>query len=181
MNKKQSIVEDFHLDMDEYKAKKEWSTDLANRYGESAALAFAIGADLLAEFCEEDLEALAKMPKDSHMGQLNCSHLRYYLPEQFLTRYNYEFYYFLRCRLTHLLTDLDNLKLSIIFDEIMLYIIIVLGSELIEADEILAEDYTRNWFLALFSDVHVTDLFYEDNYVDEADDYHFKNWFKELS
>ena len=46
---------------------------------------------------KEDMSELASMPAGSHIGQLNMSWLYGDLPEQFLTRYDYDFLYQLKC------------------------------------------------------------------------------------
>lgn len=50
----------------------------------------------------QDLENLGKLPAGSHIGQLEISSMKQYLPELYLTRYTYEFLFRLRALLLYL-------------------------------------------------------------------------------
>jgi|GEM_PF-1295461 putative helix-turn-helix protein (fragment) len=73
-----------------------YSPLLATTLGEGAARCYALGADLYGRLLEEDLGALAAMPRDAHIGQLDVSHMREMLPSLWLTRYDYEFLFQLK-------------------------------------------------------------------------------------
>ena len=57
-----------------------YSPLLATTLGEGAARCYALGADLYGRLLEEDLGALAAMPRDAHIGQLDVSHMSEMLP-----------------------------------------------------------------------------------------------------
>lgn len=80
------------ITLEEYWKRETWSKFLENEFGPSAALSFVIGSDLLEDNIEMDLNELASMSTGTHIGQLDCSLLSDSLPEQFLTRYSYEFF-----------------------------------------------------------------------------------------
>ena len=73
-----------------------YSPLLATTLGEGAARCYALGADLYGRLLEEDLGALAAMPRDAHIGQLDVSHMSEMLPSLWLTRYDYEFLFQLK-------------------------------------------------------------------------------------
>lgn len=73
-----------------------WSSRLVETFGRKAAVSFAVGSDILSDYLDEDLSELARLPVGTHLGELNCSWLVDYLPQQFLPRYTYEFTYRLR-------------------------------------------------------------------------------------
>ena len=64
--------------------------------GEDAARCFALGAHLYDRLLTEDLEALTEMPRGTHVGELDVSHVSGTLPALWLTRYDYEFLFQLR-------------------------------------------------------------------------------------
>lgn len=79
---------------------KAWSSVLAETFGRKAAVSFAVGSDVLLDYLSEDLCELAKMPVGSHLGELPCSWMADFLPQQFLPRYTYEFVFRLRAALS---------------------------------------------------------------------------------
>lgn len=70
-----------------------WSDYIEENYGEIAAASIAIGSDLVFDYVKQDLEELSKMPRYSHIGQIEVSFLECILPQQFYVRYDYEFLY----------------------------------------------------------------------------------------
>ncbi len=90
--KKQSLLE-------QYATHEAWSSYLEEKYGKRAAFSFAVGSDLLLDRIKEDLSELASMPAGSHVGQLDISMLADDLPPQFLTKYDYDFLFHMKCNL----------------------------------------------------------------------------------
>ena len=74
--------------IEEYRDHEAWSKFLADNYGPGAAMAFAIGSDILLDYINQDQSDLASMPSGSHIGQLNTSFISGELPPQFLMRYS---------------------------------------------------------------------------------------------
>ena len=64
--------------------------------GEDAARCYALGAHLYDRLLSEDLEALTEMPRGTHVGELDISHISGTLPALWMTRYDYEFLFQLR-------------------------------------------------------------------------------------
>ena len=56
----------------------------------------ALGAHLYDRLLSEDLEALTEMPRGTHVGELDISHISGTLPALWMTRYDYEFLFQLR-------------------------------------------------------------------------------------
>ncbi|MDU0349085.1 helix-turn-helix transcriptional regulator [Actinomyces sp. MRS3W] len=73
-----------------------YSPRLARMLGEDAARCFALGTFLFDMSVAEDLEGLAELPRGTHLGQLDETHIGTTLPQLWLTRYDYEFVFQLR-------------------------------------------------------------------------------------
>ena len=96
----QDLDEENIFNLEEYLNHDAWSQYLCERYGEAVAIAFAIGSDIILDHIKEDLSNIATLPRYSHLGQLRFSMIGDELPEQFLTRYDYEFLYQLKTTVT---------------------------------------------------------------------------------
>lgn len=73
-----------------------YSPLLARTLDERAARCFAVGAHVYDGSLTEDLDYLAAMPRGSHLGELDETHIGQTLPQLWLTRYDYELVYQLR-------------------------------------------------------------------------------------
>lgn len=174
------------IDLNKYKSHVAWSRYLFENFGVFVAISFTIGSDLLLDSVSEDLQALATMPKDSHIGQLNVSMLDGLLPEQFLTSYNYEFLYRLSCTISKLRSCAQS-SLPIIahnvLDELALYLIMEESTPLME---IIADNLRENeleefenwdgWAFDIFDDIDIITFLYSNVFLDIDHPYHFNNW-----
>lgn len=169
----------------EYKKHEAWSQFLENTFGYRAAMAFAAGSDLLLDGIKEDMAELASMPAGSHIGQLNMSWLYGDLPEQFLTQYNYDFLYRLKCTVYELRARAKrgaSMAAHSIMEELILYLCNKEATALIE----LSDDSDRfenkegidagAWVFDLFDDEDIISFLYADVYLDSDHPYHFSHW-----
>ena len=125
------------IDLEEYKNHKAWSKYLEKEFGESAALSFVIGSDILLDHIKEDIEELSRLPKGSHIGQIGTSFIESLLPQQFLMHYDYEFLYAMYCELERLRVIAGNggkIIAHSVLDEIILCLIVEEAEFLIEEE-----------------------------------------------
>ena len=73
-----------------------YSPRLAGMLGEKAARCFAMGAFLYDRSLAEDLDGLGELPRGTHLGELEDTHIGTTLPNLWLTRYDYELVFQLR-------------------------------------------------------------------------------------
>ncbi|WP_311471551.1 helix-turn-helix transcriptional regulator [uncultured Actinomyces sp.] len=73
-----------------------YSPRLAGMLGEKAARCFAMGAFLYDQSLAEDLDGLGELPRGTHLGELEDTHIGTTLPNLWLTRYDYEFVFQMR-------------------------------------------------------------------------------------
>ena len=73
-----------------------YSPRLAGMLGEKAARCFAMGAFLYDQSLAEDLDGLGELPRGTHLGELEDTHIGTTLPNLWLTRYDYELVFQLR-------------------------------------------------------------------------------------
>ena len=170
----------------EYKNHEAWSKYLEDAFGTGAAMSFAVGSDILLDHIKNDLEELAALPANAHIGQLDISRLRDDLPEQFLMLYNYDFLFRMKSVLIRMRARAKHGK-SMIAHSVMEEMIFYLSSEettvLMElsadeggfADEI--SDYSSDWVFDLFDDMDIVTCLYSDMYIDLEHIYHFTHWF----
>ena len=176
------------ISIQEYKKHEAWSQFLENTFGDSAAMAFAAGSDILLDHIKEDLSELASMPAGSHIGQLKVSWLYGSLPDQFLMRYDYDFLYRLKCTLCELRARAKygaSMEAHSVMEELLLYLCSEESTALIElsngSDESEDEDgeddiYTEEWVFDLFDDVDIIRFLYSDVYLAPDHPYHFSHW-----
>ena len=163
-----------------------WSEFLAENYGPGAALAFDVGSEILLGEIESTLPELSAMPAGSHIGQVNTSLLKKLLPPQFLTKYNYEFFYHMKCTLLQLRQKARNGKSMTahsVFEELILYLCDQKAKAFLElsvgTDELLEEgaaEGMEDWVFELFADRDIVTFLYSDCYLQEEDAYHFAHW-----
>ena len=70
-----------------------WSAWLAQEFARDGAVAFALGGDVALEAIQGDIDELSAMPRGAHIGELIYSRVAEALPQQFMTRYYFEFLY----------------------------------------------------------------------------------------
>ena len=173
------------LSIQEYKEHEAWSVFLEEGFGERAALSFAAGSDILLDHISEDMEELVSMPSGTHIGQLSTSWLYGTLPEQFLTYYDFEFLYHLKCTLYELRQRAkrgDSMTAHSVLEELVLYlcsqegdVFIELCSGNAEFDE-EEESSGEDWVFDLFDDIDLITFLYSDLYLEEDHPYHFSHW-----
>lgn len=157
---------------------KFWSNFLEKEYGPVSALSFAVGSEILLDEIEEELEELAKMPKNSHIGQLKISCIKDLLPPQFLTFYDYDFLYATRVALKQLMNIAernDKMIAHRVIDEILLTMIVEEACDVIDVNN----DECTDWIYDMFGDSDIDFLFYDNIYLLKDSIYHFSHWFDE--
>jgi len=165
----------------EYWKNEFWSEDLLSAFGEAAAKSFSIGCDLLENWVNEDMSRLAVMPAGSHAGQLESGSFIYEeLPEQFLTRYDYQFF----CLMSYVLEGLKrkvrrgfDLKPKSVIEELVIYLAIEEAKGFFESEDIEFEDDDwDDWIFDLFGDEDVVTCLYSGMYLPKECMYHFDHW-----
>lgn len=195
------------IDLSEYKASKGWSAFLEDNFGTLSAILFAAGSDLLLDALENEMHELSHMPIGSHVGQINSSVLKDNLPQQFMTRYDYDFLYKFRSELIDMrLRAMDGLSVIAhsVAQELIIYISNDMGKIATESDENVKklitdhkliydklsfemddEDldemkfYDEDWVFTLFGDADILSELYSGRDVAKGNSYHIKHWFEE--
>lgn len=169
----------------EYEQHEAWSEFLKSEFGVEAAMAFAVGSDILYDHIKEDMEELSSLPVGTHIGQLSISWLNGSLPEQFLMYYDYEFLYRMKCTLRLMrMRAKKNFPMTArsVMEELLIYLCREEASTLIELsdgnceikdDEIV--DYGE-WVFDLFGDMDIISFLYSDVYLSAEHPYHFLHW-----
>lgn len=171
--------------INEYKNHEAWSSFLEKTYGEKAALAFAIGSDILSDHIQEDLDEISSKSKGTHIGELGVSWLMGELPEQFLMFYNYEFLYHIKCLLNQMRgraksgvqmiahSVMEELIFYLCNDEAIAYFEIT-ESEVTDDDDFDIQD----WIFDLFGDMDIITFLYSNDYLYSDHPFHFSHWFE---
>lgn len=173
----QESDEDIILSVDEYEDHEAWSVYLEQNFGAEAAMAFAAGSDILSDHIEDDLTELSSMPAGSHIGQLDISWLQDSLPEQFLTHYDYEFLYFMKCALMGLRERAKSgfpVKAHSVMEELVIYLCNEEASALIELSGGISG--SEDWVFDLFGDMDIISFLYSNTYLNSDHPYHFFHW-----
>lgn len=177
--------EEGRISIQEYKHHEAWSKYLEDAFGARAALSFAAGSDILLDHIREDMTELAAMPAGSHIGQTKMSWLCGDLPEQFLTQYDYNFLYRLKCTLCSLRARAKHgaaMTAHSVMEELLLYLcdqeaaaFLELCGESDDSDD--EEDaYAEEWVFDLFDDMDIITFLYSDVYLNQEHPYHFCHW-----
>ena len=184
----QELNEETMFNLDEYINHDAWSQYLCDQYGEAIAIAFAIGSDIVLDYIKEDLSGLAMLPRYSHLGQLKLSMILDLLPEQFLTRYDYEFIYQLKdtvLRLRKIASTGKPIIAHTVLEELAIYSFMLEAEALMECMHNDMEDVgieglelVDQWAFELFDDTDVYTCLFSDNYLTKDHIYHFDNWSK---
>lgn len=195
------------INLSEYKESKGWSAFLEDNFGTLSAILFAAGSDLLLDAIEHEMYELSLMPIGSHVGQINSSVLKDNLPQQFMTRYDYEFLYKFRSELINMrMRAMDGLSIIAhsVAQELIIYISNEMGKIAAESDENVKklvtdhkliydklsfemddEDldemkfYDEDWVFTLFGDADILSELYSGRAVAKGNSYHIKHWFEE--
>lgn len=172
--------------IEEYRDHEAWSQFLADNYGPGAAIAFAIGSDILLDYINQDQSDLASMPSGSHIGQLNTSFISGELPPQFLMRYDYEFLYNMKCVLLKLRRQAKHgmpIIAHSILEELIIYLCNEEAQAFIEigagADELIDNEHLNNskdWVFDMFDDMDIITFLYSNVYLTEDLPFHFEHW-----
>lgn len=174
------------FNLEEYKNHEAWSQEIADNYGQLAAISFVIGSDILLDSIQEDMNELSSMPAGTHIGQLDLSVLEPYMPSQFLTRYDYEFLYHLRAEVSRLrkIAHAGNIiRAHSVLEELIFYLIVDEARFLIEsiAEDIENagieyDDHWDEWIFDLFGDCDLETLLYSGYFLTQDNIYHFDHW-----
>lgn len=174
-----SIEPDFSWE--KVKSEYVWSDYLCETYGREAALSFAVGSGELLDYIDADMDELSQLSSGSHLGQAEMSYLDGMLPEQFLTRYDYEFLYRLRSSVKDLQARVRSepmFRAHTVLEEIALYL--CAESSICWMDNCAHGEFTqdelRDWVFDLFDDEDLLMFLYSGRYVNESCPYHFVHW-----
>ncbi len=159
-----------------------WPAWLNELYGRKAAVSFVVGSDLLLDYLKEDLLALSSKPRGTHIGELGASWLDGDLPEQFKTRYDYEFVFALLCVVEKYRKQArfaQGFTAHTVLDELALYLIVEESRICLAewcpdgSDE---EDRWDEWASDVRDDEDLEWALFSDQFVSPGDVYHFDNW-----
>lgn len=177
------------ISIQEYKNHAAWSKFLETAFGTVAAMSFAAGSDILYDHINEDMEELSSLPTATHIGQLSVSFLKDSLPEQFLTHYDYEFLYQMKCCLKALRMRAklgSPMTAHSVIEELLIYLCNEEASTLIELsggicgikDSDVAD--SDEWVFDLFDDMDIISFLYSDIYLNSDHPYHFSHWAEQV-
>lgn len=173
------------LSVQAYKDHEAWSKFLENEFGAKAAMAFAIGSDILYDHIREDMEELSSLPAGTHIGQLSISWLSGSLPKQFLMYYDYEFLYRMKTTLHGMRRRAKNglpMTAHSVMEELLIYLCNEEATALIELSggfrgmEDSDNVYFDEWVFDLFDDMDIISCLYSNVYLDPDHSYHFSHW-----
>jgi len=165
--------------IDELRNCQYWSTYLEEQFDKMKAASFAVGSEMLLGEINEELSDLSLLPKGSHIGQLGDSDLVEIMPQQFLTEYNYELLYDLRCgvqRLQKYAKAGVEIHPKNVLEEIAVYLMMQEAQYIQDGYPGLGDE---SWLDLLFDDDgDMSMALYDDVYIKEDSIYHFKHWLK---
>lgn len=177
------------FDIDQYKKREIWPQALADLLGDAAAISFVIGSDILFDCISQDLQALSRKPRGTHVGELELSWMKECLPPQFLMRYDYDFLYSLKDILVRYRNQAASNKrfdAHTVAEEMVLYLVMEESGFLMESilpqlqmrEKDLDSDW-NHWAFDLFEDMDIVTFLYSDFYLGQGHPYHFDHWWKE--
>ena len=158
-----------------------WSRALEENFGRACAVTFAVSSDLLSDQAADDLAALARERRGTHVGELGASWLDGTLPLQFVPQYDYNFVYALHAAVDTLRTRFTRGSLVAIsvMEELALYLILSNADMYADMDQALfAEDNDwREWLAEILADLDIEFfLFGSGALLIPAHAYHFDHW-----
>lgn len=180
---------DIEFNLDEYKSNEAWSDFIGENHGVAAAVSFVMGSDILLDYIEEDLCELSRLPKGTHVGQLDISMVKDMLPKQFLMEYDYDFLYCLETCILNL-RKIAHYNVALVahsvMQELALYLIVELAeflmdtmSDEMEACGIEGVETWKEWVFDLFDDMDIVTFLYSNDYLTQDHSYHFVHWKEE--
>jgi hypothetical protein len=141
---------------------------------------------MLLDDINQDQSDLASMPSGSHIGQLSTSYISDMLPPQFLTRYDYDFIYHMKCVLLQLRAHAKYgvpMVAHSVLEELIIYLCNEEAQSLIEVsvgadDSIDTEElkHSENWAFDMFDDMDIITFLYSNWYLEEDHPFHFEHW-----
>lgn len=170
------------MTLSQLKKRDIWSETLEEEFGEAAAASFVIGSDILLDDLEQDISELAKMPKGTHIGQIDCSFLSDVLPQQFLLEYDYAFMYAMKAKLEQFRAVAQNGNSFIahsVLEEVILYLVVEEARDLMNEGNYNVEGRWDEWIYDLFGDADIEMLLFSNGYVEKDNCYHFDHWMKQ--
>lgn len=189
--------------LEDFVKAHDWSEQIAETYGNPAAICFALGSEALRQAIQNDSKLLSKIRgRNPHIGHLGKrSELRRLLPEMFMNRYNKIFLADLDNTLTALITRATGAEIFLahtVLEEITIYAIACLAKTLYtefdcaklcppiadydDDDDGEVAGYgsdVETWAFDVFGDMDIVTILYSpfcDDIMDEESDYYFDNW-----
>lgn len=158
-----------------------WSSALEENCGRACAATFAAGSDLLSDQANDDLTALAREPRGTHVGQLDASWLCDSLPPQFLTRYDYDFVYALKAAIGVLRKRFANGSLVVesVIEELAVYLILSQADMFADFNQNFfdEDDDWHEWLGDILGDLDVEFFLYDCGWsLTPRMTYHFSHW-----
>jgi len=169
------------FDIQYYKNHKYWSKYIENVFGEIAAASFVMGAEILLDYIYMDMEELEKLPKGSHIGQIDASWILTYLPEQFVPEYDYDFLYHMKSNLIRMCELVEygkEVKAHSVMDEILLTLMVDVSSTSLE--EVVDNENWKEWIYDLMDDSDTEYYLYSNQYIEKDSQFHFSRWFDNI-
>lgn len=185
------------FDVEEMQKRDTWSKDIECRFGQAEALSLAVGLSMLKDRLNVTIEKMSKMPKGTHIGELDYEQdddlllceLTDYLPQQFLMRYDYDFLISMKNVLLHLCEKIqadDTIFAHSVMEELIIKVAVDLSADLIQDIGIPVQENFNEWYYDLFDDCDIDMFLFDDShpaYIGEEDrdwPYHFDNWTKKI-
>lgn len=181
---KSSSQDDTTLTVKDYRSHEAWSASLEEHFGSWAALSFAFGSDFLLNEIEDDLNELRIQPAGTHLGQVESS-LACLLPQQFLTSYDYDFLWLMRCELINMQKRAGSgasMEAHSVLEELLIYLCNGETVAYIESTDASVlydrkcEIKNNDWLYDLFDDCDIVTCLYSDIWLPEDNTYHFAHW-----
>ena len=159
-----------------------WCDYLVEEFGEMPALWFAAGCECFLDEIDEDIEKLRSMPFGSHLGQLECSHIIFYLPERFTIYYDWDFMFALKSSMYAILERIKKRKRNVVLnvlDQIALYAIIGEAKAFAEGNLIDSDpDDIEEWMYELGVDENVLFALYDSGkFISPENPMHIVRWY----
>ncbi len=173
------LEDEYEFDILQFRESDMWSEFLEEQFGETAAASFAIGSDILWDDLNQDLRELAKMPRGTHIGQIDFSFLADELPQQFLVRYDYDFMFAMKAKLKQfrmMAKSRNAFMVHSVLEELILYLIVEEARDLLDNGRFNIESGWDEWIFNLFGDNDIWMMLFSDLYLEKDNGYHFEHW-----
>lgn len=196
----ESVDADRRLNVELADAVNQHASWMVDAIGADGVLVLSYGLEISLDQIRMDLDELARRPRGAHLGEIPGSLLLDDLPEQWVTRYDYEFVYRFRCTIERLrLRAVHDLGwdgtggyVRSVADDIALYVVMETGAGAVglvhEETEMEIEYDWLDWYYqlngeddrtvpALYSSLPY--LKADALYIRERSDLHFDRWFND--